>query len=96
MKSKFAPLSESPLRQDWSGIQRARWSGATVALVLAGILWCGIAQGAPRRTARPAAPEGKTISEPKTVQRPAPERRRLITFYERFYPGAVRSFTTWW
>jgi hypothetical protein len=92
----FAPFNESPLRQNWSGIDRVSRSAATLTLTIALCLGCGIAQGATRKPARHAAPEGKTIEEAKTVQQPAPARRRLLYFYERFYPGAVRSFTTWW
>ena len=74
-----------------------RLSRTTALLALAAMLLSsGLAQGAPRKPARPAAPEGKTVQEAKTVQTPAPARRRLLYFYERFYPGAVRSFTTWW
>jgi hypothetical protein len=71
---------------------------ATLALCTAMVLWSGIAHAATRRAVRPTETESKTIREAKTVQvqRPAPERRRLLSFYERFYPGAVRSFTTWW
>lgn len=74
-----------------------RLSHTTALLALTAMFsWSGVAQGATHKPARHAAPEEKTVQEAKTVQPPAPARRRLLYFYERFYPGAVRSFTTWW
>lgn len=99
MKSKFAPLSESPRLQHRSGIARASRSGATLALAAVLVLSCGMAQAATHKKARRTAPEDKTVREAKTVQTPAPERRertRLITFNERWYPGMGRTFITWW
>jgi hypothetical protein len=91
-------MSESPLQPARIGIGRVSRTGVTLALSLAMMLWCGIAQGAPRKAAPPAAPEGKTVRDAKAVPPPAqpPAPRRLLTFNERFYPGAIRSFTTWW
>ena len=86
MKANFAP---------WNCMHRLFRTTALLASA-AMLLSCGLAQGATHKRARPAAPEGKTIQEAKPVQPPAPARRRLLTFYERFYPGAIRSFTTWW
>ena len=82
----------------WTSLRTLSRTIALGAVSVAMVCWCGIAQAAPRKTRRPAETEDKTVREAKTVQaqRPAPERRRLLTFYERFYPGAVRSFTTWW
>ncbi len=91
-----APLNESSRRQNWSGFDRVSRSAATLTLTIGLCLSCGIAEGATRKPTRQAAPDEKTVEQPKTVQRPAPARRRLLSFYERFYPGAVRSFTTWW
>lgn len=67
-------------------------------ILLATMLPSGMAQAAPRKATRPAAPEGKTIRDAKTTvvapRPPAP--RRLLTFQERFFPGSIRTFTTWW
>jgi hypothetical protein len=80
-------------------MRRISRPSASFVLITAIVLWGGAAHGATHRKARPAAPEGKTIVEAKSVQPVVPERRewrRLTTFNERFYPGMGRTFTTWW
>ena len=97
MKSTFAPLSETRSQRPGSATRRVVRTCASLAVLLATLLWCATAQADPRRTTRPVPRDSKTVTEAKSVQRPAPEqRRRLITFNERFYPGMGRTFTTWW